>query len=157
MLALFYMMGVLSGGIIGIRVVERKAKESTDKMKELSDKHLALFIMMNQWVRIKQQGKSLADYFIRENYKKIAVYGMGYVGQTLIKELQNTTIEVVYGIDKKLSGVYENIDIITTDDELEGADVIVVTAITHYEEIVSNLKNRVKCPIISLEDILYQD
>jgi len=40
-------------------VLKGRIKEIQDK----SDKHLSLFLMMNQWVMVKQAGKSLAEYF----------------------------------------------------------------------------------------------
>ena len=36
-----------------------------------------------------------------------------------------------------------------------GVDSVIVTAITFYEEIKAELVLKIKCPIISLEDILY--
>ena len=41
------------------------------------------------------------------------------------------------------------------ESELEKVDVIVVTAITFFKEIEEMLNQRVDCPVISLEDILY--
>ncbi len=35
-------------------------------------------------------------------------------------------------------------------------DAIVVTAITFYDEIKEELSRKIDCPIISLEDILYE-
>ena len=42
------------------------------------------------------------------------------------------------------------------DDNLEDVDAIVVTAITFFDEIEEQLQSKVSCPIISLEDILYE-
>ena len=68
----------------------------------------------------------------------------------------DTNVEVVYGIDKKADSIYLDKKILTVEDELEEVDVIVVTAITFFDEIEKTLKNKVECPIISLEDILYE-
>ena len=42
------------------------------------------------------------------------------------------------------------------DDDLENVDAIVVTAITFFDEIAEKLEEKVNCPVISLEDILYE-
>ena len=39
---------------------------------------------------------------------------------------------------------------------LETVDAVVVTAITFFDEIEERLSEKVDCPIISLEDILYE-
>jgi hypothetical protein len=112
--------------------------------------------MMNQWVKVKQEGKNLASYFEKNGYKKIAVYGMSYAGETLLDELKDTDIKVAYGIDQKADSIYTDVDIVTMDDDFEEVDAVVVTAITFFDEIEDRLSEKVDCPIISLEDILYE-
>lgn len=152
-------LGVLSlltgvaGGAIGAgKVIGTKVNEK----QQLADKHLALFLMMNQWVKVKQDGKNLASYFEENGYKKIAVYGMSYAGETLVDELRGSNIQVAYGIDRKADNIYADIDIVTMDDVLEKVDAVVVTAITFFDEIEVKLSEKIDCPIISLEDILYE-
>lgn len=122
----------------------------------MSEKYLALFLMMNQWVKVKQEGKCLVEFFEKKGYKRIAIYGMSYAGETLANELKNTDVEVVYGIDKNVDSVYSNVDIVSLEDNLKPVDAIVVTAITFFNEIEEQLAQKVKCPILSLEDILYE-
>ena len=45
---------IAGAGIMGI-----KTTKAAEKNKKISDKHLALFLMMNQWVKVKQEGKTL--------------------------------------------------------------------------------------------------
>lgn len=144
----------LAGTVIGAGTVGEIAGKSLDKARNMSDKHLALFLMMNQWVKIKQEGKNLVSYFEKEGYKKIAIYGMSYAGETLIEELRGTDVQVAYGIDKNASSIYSEIDVSSMEDSLEEVDVVVVTAITFFDEIEKELKTKVNCPIVSLEDIL---
>ena len=148
-------IGGIAVGAAGIRKFMGKRVEN---IKNLSDKHLDLFLMMNQWVKVKQDGKNLSQYFEKAGYKNIAIYGMSYAGETLVDELKNTDINVAYGIDKKSASkyYYTAIDILSTDDDLEPVDVVVVTAITFFDEIEEKLSEKVSCPIISLEDILYE-
>jgi hypothetical protein len=49
-----------------------------------------------------------------------------------------------------------DVDVVTMDDDLEEVDAIVVTAITFFDEIEEKLSAKIDCPIISLEDILYE-
>ena len=150
------MLSLLTGAAIGGGVVGKKVSQKAQKHKEYADKHLALFLMMNQWVKMKQEGKNLSFYFEKNGYKKIAIYGMSYAGETLIDELRDTNIEIAYGIDKRADLLYADLDIVTIDDLEDDADVIVVTAITFFDEIERVLSSKVNCPIVSLEDILYE-
>ncbi len=142
-----------AGGAIGVGKVT--GTKINDK-QQLANKHLALFLMMNQWVKVKQEGKRLSSYFERNGYGKIAIYGMSYAGETLIEELKGSNVEVAYGIDQNADTIYADVDIVTMEDHLDDVDAIVVTAITFFDEIEEKLSAKVSCPIISLEDILYE-
>ena len=146
----------LLGISIGAVGVEKISKAKISKIKQLSDKHLKLFLMMNQWVRVRQEGKEISSYFVRNSYKRIAVYGMSYAGETLLEELKKTEIEVVYGIDQKADGIFADIKLVTMEEPLDNVDAVVVTAITFLDEIEEKLRKKIHCPIISLEDILYE-
>lgn len=154
--SLISVLSAVTGAAVGAGAVGKKLFQKAKRAKFMSDKHLSLFLMMNQWVKVKQEGKNLASYFEQNDYKKIAIYGMSYAGETLVEELKNSNIEVEYGIDKNADSIYADIDVLTVEDDLESVDVVVVTAITFFDEIEEKLSEKMDCPIISLEDILYE-
>lgn len=149
-------ISALAGTVIGASVMGKATFKKLDKIQLLSDKHLVLFLMMNQWVKVKQEGKDLREYFEKNDFKNIAIYGMSYAGETLVEELKNTDIHIAYGIDKNADAIYADIDIVSVNEELQGVDAVVVTAITFFDEIEKVLSKKVSCPVISLEDILYE-
>ena len=152
-------IGILSGiaGIAaGAGTAGRVLGKQLNKQSELSQKHLALYMLMNQWVQVKQDGKSLDSYFEKYEYKKIAVYGMNFVGQTLCKELEGSHIQISYEIDKNSENIYADFDVVTLEDNLEDVDAVIVTPIYYFDEIEEQLASKMSCPIISMEDILYE-
>lgn len=150
------LIGAAAGGTAGALATSKAMGETVAKEQKMSNKHLALFLMMNQWVLVKQEGKNLASYFEKNNYRKIAVYGMSYAGERLLNELKGSGIEVAYGIDQNADGIYSDIKIVTKEDALEPVDAIVVTPVFFFQEIEKDLAEKVDCPILSLEDILYE-
>lgn len=146
----------LIGVAIGAYTVGKSLAENLKKEKKVSNKYLALFLMMNQWIRLKQEMKYLISYFEEKHYNTIAVYGMGCVGMRLLQELKGSNIMVKYGIDKNATQINAEIDVISPEDVLEDVDVVIVTAISFISEIEEGLSQRLSCPILSLEDILYQ-
>ena len=152
-------IGILSttaGAVAGILGTERVMQKEIDKKQKLSDKHLALFKMMNEWVRVKQKGVQLSTNIEKRGMHKIAIYGMNYAGETLVEELRSSSIEIVYGIDRHAKNLFAEFPIVSMEDELEEVDGIIVTAITFYDEIETELKTKVDCQIVSLEDIIYE-
>lgn len=147
-------LSALTGAALGAGAAGKVSLDKTEKARSMSNKHLELFLMMNQWVKVKQAGKNLADYFKANGYQRIAVYGMSYAGETLLDELRDSGITVAYGIDRKADSLYSDVDVVSMDDALAEVDAVVVTAITFFDEIEEQLSEKIDCPIISLEDVL---
>lgn len=120
------------------------------------EKQYDFYHLLIAWIAIYQQNRFLSEYFKEKNYKKIAIYGMKEIGIRLLEELKGTEIEVVYAIDKDAAHIYLDVEVYEPDDSLPETDVIVVTAISYYTEIRENMKKRVSCPIINLEDIIFE-
>lgn len=64
-------ISVLAGAAAGVSVVKRITSKQTDKNKELADKHLALYLLMNQWVKVKQKNKSIAEYLEKMDIERL--------------------------------------------------------------------------------------
>lgn len=143
------------GAAAGAIAIDNMLSKSLKKSQENTEKFHMLFRMMNQWVEVKQKGVNLSQFFEENGYKKIAVYGMATVGETFFNELKGTSTEIVYAIDKNKAGIAAGVAIYSPDEELPPVDVIVVTAISYYDEIATMLEGKVDYPIISLEDVVY--
>ena len=55
------LLSTLGGAVAAAAAVKKVTGEATEVQHNLSEKHLALFLMMNQWVAVKQEGKNLAE------------------------------------------------------------------------------------------------
>lgn len=146
-------ISALVGGIAGVAAAGRIFCRQAENYKSMAEKHLALFLLMNRWVQIRQEERSIANYLLESGYKKVAIYGMSYVGETLIRELKDSEIQVLYGIDQNADTIYSDIELKKPQDRLPEADAVIVTAITYYDEIEEILQEKMNCPIISLEEI----
>lgn len=148
--------GATAGVVGGAAVAGKTIGKNADKYKEMSNKHLALFLLMNEWLIAKQEGKSITEYFKKNNYKSIAVYGLSYVGERVLDELKDSGIEVKYGIDRNAESIYSDVEVYLPEDELPEADAIIVTPVFFFDEIYTALSEKVSCPIISMEDVLHE-
>lgn len=120
------------------------------------DKFRKYYDLCNQWIKLIYDGYFIEDYFKRNGYKRIAIYGMGELGNRLIQSLAGTDIEVVYGIDQNVWVAFADVDIkgINEEERFEGIDCIVVTPIHAFDKIEMKLKCKCTCRIISLEEII---
>lgn len=68
--------------------------------------------MMNQWLILKQEGKSIGEYLKKSQYSSVAIYGMAIYGRHTIRELEDTDITIAYGIDMKKMKPYKGIEVL---------------------------------------------
>lgn len=150
------LLSTLAGAAAGAAAVKAASNKKIMRKDEGAKKVHELYMAFDQWLRIRQEGKTLVEYFHQQDYKTVAIYGMKELGEHLYKELEDSDVKVCYIIDKNADAIYADVDVVTPDDELEPVDVIVVTAIYYFDEIEEMLSEKVDYPVVSLEDILYE-
>lgn len=150
------LMGAAAGAIAAGAAAKTASSKIISAKSETLKKVHVLYCAFDRWLQIRQDGKTLAEYFKNNGYKTVAVYGMKELGERLVDELRDSDIKVCYAIDKNADQIYSDVDIMTPDDDLEPVDIIVVTAIYYFDEIEEELRSKVDCPIVSLEDIIYE-
>lgn len=148
-------ISTIGGALAGATAVGINQRKKMLAEKDHRGKMSAFYHVLVQWLAIKQEGKSLASFFIENDYKTIAIYGMKELGERLFDELKDSGVEVKYIIDKNADAMYADVDIITPDEFLEEVDAIVVTAIHYFGEIEEMLEEKVDYPILSLADIVF--
>ncbi len=131
---------------------------------KLSEKNMyeQYYYITNTWVKIKNEGLGLEDYFHKKNIQTVAIYAAGELGTRVYEELKNTNIEVKYFTDKKVienNAVMEfnGIQIVNINNykEKNEVDAIIVTPTFYMESIEESLrKSGIIKPIISLEKII---
>ncbi|MCX7748465.1 MAG: TIGR04372 family glycosyltransferase [Clostridia bacterium] len=122
--------------------------------------HKLYYELTNQWLKIKNQKKSVEDYFIKENIKSVAIYGCGELGKRLFEELRESDIRVICFIDKKIdkNEIFGDTPIqpINTVASFRNVDAIIITPIYHMDIILEELKeNKINIRMISLKDIIF--
>lgn len=146
--------GLCLGSLLTLVVVYKLNKINGNENKKV-DKFRGYYALLNQWLSNKRTGKEVNEYLSQNGYNNIAVYGMGELGNQLLNDLENTSINVSYGIDKENVFTVSGLQIYSINDDLPDVDVIVVTATFAFVEIYNKLQTKVNCPIISLEDIIF--
>lgn len=138
-----------------IYLKKRDAVKLENKQREV-DKYTDNYLLLSHWLETKNNGGSLVSYFEEMGYSKIAIYGMGELANRLFEELRGSKIEIIYGIDQDVCSSISAIqDVYYPQDELPDADAIVVTPFFAIDSIKEMLEDRVACPIISIEEIVW--
>lgn len=102
-----------------------KQKEDKVDIKQYN-KISAINDVLLRWIRIKQKGISIKQYFRDKSFRSIAIYGMGQLGCLLYDELEKSDIFVKYVMDRNPGLMGDILQFASVSDNIV-ADVIVVT------------------------------
>lgn len=144
--------GIITGFFLAVKYKGKQVNE-LDKVRKFKK----YYNMLNQWLLIRNEGRTLSEYFTNHGYRNIAVYGMGEMGNRFLEEIQKSNaVSFKYAIDQEADGVLLDLEVKTLEDALEPVDVIVVTAVFAYEDIRKLLKSKTDINVISLEDVIQE-
>lgn len=151
----FWVGGVL-GTLAGGRWIRKQYEKHCEQTEKNADQFSDYYTLMRQWVQVYQEGHTLADYFRKEGYRKVALYGMNDMCYMLLKELEGTDTEVLYCIDRNADNLFAKIDVRKPGGDLPPVDAVVVAVIQYYGEVKADLSRKMTCPILSLADIVWE-
>ncbi len=138
-----------------ILMIAGKSGISKSSMEDNYRKSQEFYSVMYKWLKLKNNGYSISDYFRKNGFHSVAIYGMRELGELLYDDLQDVDdVQVECCIDRDMEGSYKGTRIIRSN-ELLNVDVIVVTAVHYYCEIERNLSENNNCRVVSIEDVLY--
>lgn len=131
---------------------------STDEMNELRN-HLNKvqhnYNLLREWIFTSQIGHPVKRYFEECGYKKIVIYGAGEIGLLLCQELALTSdMEVICFIDRVKQDTPFGIEVVQEYNKNMQSDVVVVTPVTWYEEIRTELETAGAKRVVSLETVI---
>ena len=102
---------------------------------------------MSELIRI------VAGYLKARAFHKVAVYGMGVLGNWLMKILLTAGIEVVCAMDRRFSEIECDVPVLSPDDALPAIDAVIVSVFSEFTNIAPKLREKTPSPIISIVDL----
>ncbi len=128
--------------------------ENTHKLnKKVNNSKDTIYLhLLSKWMRLRERGVKLSEYFICNGFSNIAIYGYGVFAEHLIEELKCSGITVKYVIDKNLVDAF--IPTYRPGIDCSDVDAVIVCSFYYFEEIYSNLKQNCCAEILSIENII---
>lgn len=123
---------------------------------ERSRRYTGYWTLLDGWLSLKEEGVSLARYFLDRGIRRIAVYGAGMLGKHLLKELEDTEVRVEYVIDQRAREIDVDVRAYLPDERCPETEAVVVTATYDYQNIRGKLAARGRKNIVSLEEIVLE-
>ncbi|MCI8534137.1 MAG: hypothetical protein HFG68_00920 [Hungatella sp.] len=112
--------------------MQLKYKQQYESTLKEVNRYRKKYEFMYQWMKLKQNGIELIEFFQDRKLESIAIYGMGDLGELLYKELEDNRI-IKFGIDRQLK--QNKIPIYSLENVKEKVDAIVITPVLITDEI----------------------
>ena len=132
-----------------------RLKESLVFKDNESNRNMDKLDIMIRWKRLEQNGMSVAHWLTVNGYKNVSIYGLGEIGELLVKELLETNIKIIYIIDKNKGGErYQYIPVINLQQDIEAVDCIIVTTVRNFEEIQEQIEKKGNFLLFELKKLI---
>lgn len=122
-----------------------------------TEKYRIFYELIYEWMNGRIAGRNIADWVVKNGYQTIAIYGMGPLGQMLYLDLcECKDLQIKYGLDRRNDVGSERLNIYNIDSCPEPVELIIVTAVTAYEEIKAEISEKLdfSCKLISLMQLV---
>lgn len=143
---------LLGTGIICLCIKQFGNKKVS--VKGSGDKMAVYYRLMDKWMKLKEENRSISDYMEQHGFQTIAIYGLSDIGKHLEKELEKSQVTVKYAIDRAGAYLTIDLDVYSPESELPPVDAVIVTPVMEYNDICKNMKKKVSCPVLSVLDII---
>lgn len=122
-----------------------------------TEKYRIFYELTYEWLNGTVAGKHITDWIVKNGYLSVAIYGMGPLGQMVYSDLcKCKKVHIKYGLDRRKDVEWEGLEIYGLENCPEPVDLIVVTAVASYEEIKTEVREKLKfsCKLISLMQLV---
>lgn len=113
--------------------------------------------MLDKWLQAGMEEDAMGEYLYENNYKKVAIHGMGKYGIRLLHDLQKSNfVEVSYAIDRVVQAVNCDLPVYNLEDNLPEVDLVIISPIEFKEQIKEDLRKKTDYPIIALDELIVE-
>ncbi len=103
------------------------------------DKHELYLNIMDQWMLLYENGRTISAYLGSFGYKRILVYGGGVLGRHLVEDLQRGGLDVVGIVDRNPDGIGLKNNKYRPEDQWPEYDCFIITSVFYKDEILHEI------------------
>lgn len=124
---------------------------------ERVDKIKTFYHIMDQWLTLYEERRTIGDILIANGYLTIAIYGMGTMGVHLIESLKKSKVKIKYVIDSSVAVYCNGVTTKTLEDCMDVVDAVIYTNPNEKVEVIKEINEKFSCKVISLEDVVFDN
>lgn len=137
-----------------LKKLEKTIEKEQFRHIHLLEKYREMFFIYDKWMSLENKYGNLADYLFHSGYSNIAVYGMGYIGNQLIKKVMKAGINVVCAIDINADYIESDIPLVSFDGFREAVDLIILTTLLP-KQVLYDIKTKTDIKIVTIQQLIH--
>ena len=141
--------------IIMVIILRKKCIELKE-LRKSNEAKMDIIRLYSCWLEMKQRGFYLGAKLREDGYKSIAIYGLGFIGESLFEELKDSEIDVRFIIEQRQEKAFNEATVVLPEEYTGGVDLVIVTVTYAFEDIKRNLTKNADVPVVSIEDVIYK-
>lgn len=123
-----------------------------NRLKEL-DKLKGAVDIYDAWLAVGKGGQSIAAYLKLKNCHKIAIYGLGKMGNRLYQEVKGE-VDVICFIDRNAEYLEADIPVYALGSFIPQVDLVVIALVDRENRIQKDVSDKLRFPVKGIEEIL---
>ncbi len=143
------------------------SREDIELAKEIPQKNLRRRYMhqckdqivlniLSEILRAEACGNTIEKFLLEKGIKKLAIYGAGVFGKDIRNILEKGSLKAMFFIDRNARFLHESIPVYELDNAPKDVDAIIISLITHEDEVAADLEKRYGCPLYTVKSIAEQ-
>lgn len=152
------MMEILKKEKVLKKEEEETLQKTVDRLASnrirMMDKFKKMFFLYDAWLELYQEDLLISAYLKKRGYETVVIYGDGYFGKQLYRELKKAGITVTCFLDRNADYLQEEIPVYRPEADWPEADVIIVTLMQKERKLMELLQKKTTAVIIYIEELL---
>ena len=105
-------------------------------------------------MNLENKGLTVEGYLKENGYRKVAIYGYGYIGKQLYGRLKREGVAISYIIDRNAEFLDADVRVYALEPDLPKVDLVIVTLVEQEQAVVEQIKEKVSADVLSIKELL---
>ena len=141
-------------GSVMLEKIENLIASEQQRYISILEKYRKMFFLYDRWMDLECQLGSISEYLYSQKIRKVAVYGMGYIGKQLVNRLKGTNVSLIGAIDRNAGFINTDIMVVRLEEFEQEADLVIITVLDNTEAILNDVRRQTGIPAIPINQLL---
>lgn len=124
-----------------------------EHVREL-DTYRNAYRVYDGWIRRAHANDSPAEMLKGRGIRNIAIYGASYIGRSIFRLLDNSSVKVLFFLDRNAAYIDFEIPVYTVSDAPPRIDGIIISLFGEADRIREMLSEKFECPVYTVEELI---